>query len=89
MEQEKACAAAPVQAVVMPHPRLRRDYVGKRVRTVCMLGNGAGIMPVGSLARIVHWSPKGGTLFFDACPHCGMRLKMTMVSARSFEFLQE
>ncbi|GAB0079365.1 hypothetical protein TOC8171_47710 [Pseudomonas syringae] len=72
----------------IPHPKLKRDYTGKRVRTVRELCNGWGIIPAGSLAVIDHQSPKGSSLIIEACNCCGVKPIISAVSASDIEFVE-
>ncbi|MBX8557048.1 hypothetical protein K5D43_21465 [Pseudomonas cichorii] len=73
---------------VIPHPKLKRDYAGKRVRTLRDLSNGWGIIPAGSLAVIQLQSPKGSSLMVDACSCCGMKPIISAVNAGDIEFVE-
>ncbi len=74
---------------VVAHPRLKRDYTGKRVRTVRELTNGWGTIPAGSVAMIDVQSPKGSKLVFEQCTCCGMKAIVSHVSASDIEFVEE
>lgn len=43
----------------MPHPKLKRDYKGKRVRTTKDVSNAFWQVPAWSLATVTEQSPKG------------------------------
>lgn len=73
---------------VVPHPRLKRDYTGKRVRTLRELRNGWGIVPVGSYAVIDHQSPKGSSLVIDACSCCALKPVISGIQASDIEFIE-
>ena len=73
---------------VIPHPKLKRDYTGKRVRTLRELRNGWGIIPAGSLAVIDHQSPKGSSLIFEACNCCAVKPIISAISAGDIEFVE-
>lgn len=74
---------------VVPAPRLKRDYVGRRVRTTKMLRNGYAELPAGSLAVVVEQSKKGSSLRFDRCTCCGVSIFMTGIGADVIEFVEE
>lgn len=74
---------------VVPHPKLKRDYVGKRVRTLREFRNGWGIVPIGSIALIDHQSPKGSTLRITSCVCCGMQPIISAIKSVDIEFVEE
>lgn len=73
---------------VVPHPKLKRDYAGKRVRTLREFRNGWGVIPAGSLAVIDHQSPKGSSLVVDCCSCCGLKPIISSIKASDIEFIQ-
>lgn len=73
---------------VVPHPKLKRDYAGKRVRTLREFRNGWGVIPVGSLAVIDHQSPKGSSLVIDTCSCCGLKPVISAIKASDIEFVE-
>ena len=76
------------QYSVVPHPKLKRDYTGRTVRTTRELKNGWGIIPVGSVATIKAQSPKGSSLSFKACACCGLLAIVSQVAADAIEFIE-
>jgi hypothetical protein len=76
------------QMKVVPHPKLKRDFPGKRVRTLHDLKNGMGVIPAGSLALINNQSPKGSSLVVDACGHCGYKPIISAIQPADIEFLE-
>ena len=76
------------QYYVVPHPKLKRDYKGRIVRTTRELKNGWGVIPVGAVATISNQSPKGLSLTLNACGCCGLKAIISHVSANSFEFIE-
>ena len=76
------------QYYVVPHPKLKRDYKGRIVRTTRELKNGWGVIPVGAVATISNQSPKGSSLTLNACGCCGLKAIISHVSADSFEFIE-
>lgn len=73
---------------VISPPRLKRDYVGKRIRALKPLRNGFFIVPAGALGVIDHQSPKGSSIIFDTCPCCGIAAIMTGIHPAMFEFIE-
>jgi len=73
---------------VVPHPKLKRDYQGRRVRTKEVMHNGWVQIPAGALAIIDQQSPKGSVLLFDACACCGMRARISAVGKDDIEFVE-
>jgi hypothetical protein len=76
------------QMDVVKHPKLKRDYPGKRVRTLSDLKNGLGIIPAGSLALIKSQSPKGSSLEIDTCGHCGFKPIISAIQPADIEFVE-
>lgn len=76
------------QYSVVPRPKLKRDYVGRIVRTTLELKNGWGVIPAGAVATINNQSPKGSGLILKACECCGMKAIIGHVGADSFEFIE-
>lgn len=76
------------QAKVVPHPKLKRDYTGKRVRILRDLRNGMGVITSRSLALIKSQSPKGSSLELDACGHCGFKPIISAIQPTDIEFLE-
>ncbi|WP_338924462.1 hypothetical protein V0M98_33140 (plasmid) [Pseudomonas silesiensis] len=76
------------KAGVVPHPKLKRDYPGKYVRTLLDLRNGMGVIPAGSLALIDHQSPKGSSLLLNACSCCGFKPIINAIQANDIEFVE-
>lgn len=73
---------------VVPHPKLKRDYVNRKVRTTRELSNGYGVVPIGSIATINNQSPTGSTLFFEKCSCCSVAMKMLRVCKQDIEFIE-
>lgn len=74
---------------VIPHPKLKRDYKGKTIRTTEIIGNGYAKFPIGSIAIIEVQSPKGSSLLFNKCECCGIQLRISRVGMNDFEFIEE
>ncbi|MFM2588196.1 hypothetical protein [Vibrio sp. TBV020] len=73
---------------VIPHPKLKRDYTGRTIRTVRTLKNGWGEIPSGSIGVIRHQSPKGSSIEFDLCSCCTVKPTISGVTMDDIEFLQ-
>ena len=73
---------------VVPHPKLKRDYRGRRVRTVREMSNGWGTIPAGALATIAEQGPKGSLLLCDACGCCGLKARISAVQPADIEFVE-
>lgn len=80
--------SAMVEPKVVKHPKLKRDYKGKRVRTLRELENGWGVIPAGSIATINHQGPKGSSLQVDACSCCGLKPTISAIQACDIEFIE-
>ena len=73
---------------VIPHPKLKRDYKGQRVRTTTEMTNAWGTIPAGSLALIAEQTPKGSTLVIDACSCCGLKARMSAIKPDDIVFVE-
>ncbi|EBQ4765837.1 hypothetical protein QFR45_004835, partial [Salmonella enterica] len=73
---------------VVPHPKLKREYKGRLVRTTRVLKNGWGLIPLGAVATVTHQSPKGSELTFEPCDCCGLKAIISHVSMDSIEFIE-
>lgn len=76
------------QYTVVPHPKLKREYEGRTVRTTRELKNGWVIIPAGSVAVITIQSPKGSELTFNPCGCCGVRPIISHVGMDDIEFIE-
>lgn len=74
--------------VVVPAPRLKRDYVGRQVRLTRVLSNGSAEYPIGAVATIRGHTRVGSRLRFPSCPHCGVAGWVSAVPAYFFEFVE-
>lgn len=72
---------------VIPHPKLKRDYRGRTVRTTRELTNGYVSIPKGAVATVTGQSPRGSTLTFNACSCCTMRPIISRIAAGDIEFI--
>ncbi len=77
----------PMEYQVVVHPRLKRDYKGRSVRTRVEMKNGWGIVPAGAIAVINTQGPKGSSLLFEPCTCCGLRAIVTAVQPTDIEFV--
>lgn len=75
------------QYSVVPHPRLKREYEGRTIRTTRELRNGWGVIPAGVVATISKQSPKGSSLVFEPCNCCGLRAVISGVHKDDIEFV--
>lgn len=70
----------------MKKPKLKRDWIGRKVRALRALSNGNLAIPEGKILTVKrYW--KGLTLVTDGCPNCGVRLFITRVSEHDVELL--
>lgn len=67
-------------------PRLKRDWVGRKVRTRRELRNGMGVIPAGTVA-IVTYNRSGLSLSTDPCGSCGVRVLINRVPEHDVELL--
>lgn len=59
-------------------PKLKRDWIGRKVRTKVVLRNGVMEIPEGTVLRVTH-NHAGLRLVSDACEHCGVRVYISKV----------
>jgi len=67
-------------------PRLKRDWIGRKVRTLVELKNGYVRIPAGTVMTVTY-SRAGLSLESDPCEHCGVRASVNRVSERGVELL--
>jgi hypothetical protein len=60
-------------------PKLKRDWIGRKVRTTVELRNGWGVIPRDTVMT-VQGNRSGLELIAEPCEHCGVRLSITRVS---------
>lgn len=69
-------------------PRLKRDWVGRKVRTVVMMRNGNMEIPIGTVCEVTY--NRGGlTLKTEPCDCCGVAIYITRVPERDVRLLME
>lgn len=73
---------------VVPHPKLKREYKGRLVRTTQEMRNGWVVIPAGAVATIDNQSPKGSSLTFEKCGCCGMKARISHVGVDCIEFIE-
>lgn len=87
LREVNAClTASDVQ--VVPHPKLKRDYVGRWVRTLRQMSNGWGVIPAGTLATVRVQNNKGSDLVTEPCICCGLQAKISAISVDGIEFVE-
>lgn len=69
-------------------PRLKRDWKGKRVRSIRIMQNGWGIIPSGTIFTIEKQNNYGSQLLSDKCPNCGAQIRISQVKASDIEFIE-
>lgn len=74
---------------VVEHPKLKRDYNNRTIRTKRELMNGWGVVSEGAVGFIKYQSPKGSSIVFEACECCGMQARISHVSMHDIEFVEE
>lgn len=67
-------------------PRLKRDWVGRKVRTRRELRNGMGIIPAGTVVTVTS-NHSGLSLSTDSCGSCGVRVLISKVPERDVDLL--
>ena len=73
---------------VIKPPKLKRDMVGKRVRTKRDLSNKYATVQAGTLALITGFY-RGLELRVNHCSGCGIVLNITRVPYNQVEFIEE
>jgi hypothetical protein len=73
---------------VVPHPKLKRYYRGRTVRTTRELTNGYVSIPKGSIAAVTGQTPPGSTLVFQAWSCCSMKPIISRIAASDIEFVE-
>lgn len=59
-------------------PRSHYQWVGATVVTTQELSSGLAVIPVGSQG-VVNAAKRGLSVIFDACPCCGIQLRLTRI----------
>lgn len=67
-------------------PKLKRDWIGRKVRTKNVLRNGNSIIPAGT-ELIVADNHSGLRLRSEPCEHCGVSIYITRVPESSVTLL--
>lgn len=67
-------------------PKLKRDWKGRKVRTLRDLRNGWGVIPAGTVFEVrENWA--GLNLLGDRCTCCGLRASINRVPEHDVELL--
>lgn len=69
-------------------PKLRRDWVGKRVRITNEIRNGIMTIPVGAICTVRNIY-RGADLVGPACKCCGVAIHISKVPWTDLEYLGE
>jgi len=69
-----------------PQPRLKRDWVGRKVKTLRELRNGNTLVPAGTVMEVSR-NHSGLWLMTDGCSHCGVRVFITKVPMSDVELM--
>jgi hypothetical protein len=76
------------QWIIVKHPKLKRDYIGKMVRTKRDMRNQMVAIRKGTIA-IVKWRPRtGAELTTDPCACCGLMANISGVQDHDIEFVE-
>lgn len=71
-------------------PRLKRDWIGKRVRIVRRVISDSAVIATGSLGVITAYTRRGVDIAIDRCPHCQCsHLARGLLSGTDYEFVEE
>lgn len=68
-------------------PKLKRDWKGCTVRTVCDITNHFFMIPAGTLMTITWQSQRGSELTAARCNCCGVQSSVSHVKPKSFVFV--
>lgn len=72
----------------MKRPKLKRDWIGLTVKTVCELRNGYTCIPPGTVCKVADYC-RGLKLKTAKCPHCGLAAYITRVPERDVVIVSE
>lgn len=67
-------------------PRAHYQWVGATVVTTQALSNPFAVLPVGSRG-VVEGAKRGLSVVFDACPCCGIQIRMTRISPEMLDIV--
>lgn len=67
-------------------PRLKRDWVGRRVRVKRELRNGNMVVSPGAIATVTQFY-RGLRLESEPCEHCGVGVSITQVPEHAVDLL--
>lgn len=74
--------------IVVKHPKLKRDYIGRQVRTKRDMRNSMVTIPKGSIA-VVKWRPRtGAELTCEPCGCCGLMANISGIQDHDIEFIE-
>lgn len=76
------------QFKVVPHPKLKREYVGRTVRLLRDVSNGWGVIASGAFATIEVQNNKGSTLLCAPCWCCGLKARISAIQPDDIEFVE-
>lgn len=85
----KAIMVADAPWRVVPHPKLKRDFVGRTVRTKRDMRNGMATIPKGTIATIKGRSRVGAELTSAKCECCGLHANISRIGDHDFEFVEQ
>lgn len=69
-------------------PKLMKDWVGLRVKSIKTIANGSYQMPAGTIFSVEN-TYRGLTLRREPCSHCRVELYVTKVSVNDVEIVEE
>ena len=67
-------------------PRLKRDWIGRKVRTLRELRNYWGMIPAGTVCAVDD-NHSGLRLATEPCDHCGVKIYISRVPESDVELL--
>lgn len=75
--------------IVVPHPKLKRDYPGRDVRTTRQLDTSIASVPAGTVAK-VEARPNIGTVIKTlACDSCGVSVRVARLQDKDLQFVEK
>lgn len=75
--------------IAVERPKLKRDYVGRTVRTKHTMMNAGMEIPRGTIATVKYRPRTGAVLAREPCTCCGITMYISQVQDHDFEFVEE
>jgi len=85
-EEKSLSRREPKDFPTLKPPKLKRDWVGKLVRTKREMRNGVAAVKAGTLCEVTS-GHNGASIQTIECPCCGISIYLTQVDWNSLDFL--